>query len=181
MLGFASVLILVIAYFNVTTIIQSLPDSDFKLRLGLLVYKNKIEALIPILNESGYTKIFWIKDREIRAGLISNGKLKWDKSPDLENFINKAKSNGFETMLTSKSRNGNWLFSGYQEVMFLNESRTNIKTLHAEYSYGVKPELELCNNDLIEKQEEGKCYLSLNSNWFIYKYWFTYDSNLTQT
>jgi len=59
------VFLCVVAYFNATKIVQSLPNSDFKLRTGLLVYKNKIEDLIPILNESGYSKIFWVKDREI--------------------------------------------------------------------------------------------------------------------
>jgi len=92
-----------------------------------------------------------------------------------------AKSKGFETMLTSKSKSGNWLFSGYQEVIFLNDSRSNIKNLHVDYSYGVKPDLESCSNELITEHKEGKCHLPLFGKWFIYKYWFTYDSNLPQT
>lgn len=145
------------------------------------MHKSKIENLISILDTTEYTNIFWVKGRELKAGIRTEEGLNWDKTPALKAFINKAEEYNYQNLLTSKNRYGNWLLSGYKEIEFLNGAHTQQKTMTVDYSYGKEPELTLCNSKVIVSSTEGQCYLPLFDKWYIYKYWFTYDMEIEQT
>lgn len=172
---------IIVAYFNADLIVSKLPNSDFKLKATLFLNKSNIETLISILNKTSYTNIFWVKDVQLKAGTRNNNSVVWNQTPQLDEFTQKAISFGYETMLTSKTNKGNWLLSGYKEIVFLNESRSKVKTITVDYLYGGKPEYQTCNDNYIKKSLDGQCYLPISSSWFIYKYWSTYDTESDQT
>ncbi len=172
---------IIVISFNVDWIINELPNSDLKLKVSLFLNKTKVETLISILNKTDYTNIFWIKDVELKAGIRNENSVVWSKTPQLDEFVSKAVSLGYQTMLTSKTTKGNWLLSGYKETLFLNEQRSKVKIITVDYSFGNRPEYQICNNNFINTTLDGQCYLPLSNSWFIYKYWFTYDRESEQT
>ena len=175
------IVIITIACLNANLIIKQLPNSDFKLKVSLAFNKSKIETLFSILDNSEYTNIFWMKNIEFNAGVRTENGIVWDKTPELDTFVSKAESYGYHSLLTSKNKQGNWLLSGYKEIISINESLSKVKTVTIDYSYGQKPKLQTCNSEVIASSFEGQCYLSISNSWFIYKYWFTYDSKSEQT
>lgn len=174
---FGAILLL---YLNRAILVSYLPDNDFKLKVGLFVYRDKMEHLVSILNQSEYSKVFWIRNNQIKAAKLTDNELQWTTTPNLNNFVYVAQTSGFAHMLLSKATNGNWQFIGYKKRYFLNNEYTRVKYLDVEYSFGVAPDANLCSADLIMNSANGKCYLVLNTTWFIYKYWYTLDVNTEQ-
>jgi hypothetical protein len=172
---------LIILLFNKNSVSSELTSTDEKLKTHLLSKSNDFETLLSILSETKYTKILWIKDGPLNAGFKNNENIVWDKTPQLESFINKATELGFGSFLIGKDNNDNWLISTGDEVVLLDDVPTKVKTIKSSYWYGVEPEHTICTSELVNTSFDGTCYIPLLKNWFLYKYWFTYSPPIEKT
>ena len=163
--------------FNSTS--NEIEPTDAELKSHLISKSNDFEVLISILNKTKYSGVFWIKDRILNARSSNNTDAVWDKFPKLDEFVNKAIGFGFGSLLLGEDANGNWTISTGQEVIFLDgapsRGAAKTKTIKKSYWYGNQPKASTCTPEIVEKAFEGKCYISLLPNWFLFKHWFTYE------
>jgi len=175
------IVIFIVLLFNSSLIIELLPDSDFKMRLRHFIHKDKLESLIALADKTEYTHIAWIKDDMLRAGIREGNKINWQESPSLEAFVSKVEAYDYSFVDITKGKSGNWLISGYTEILFLNDSRTKMKNIRTEFSYGLQPQYEQCTSVSVASSINGQCYVSLSDNWFLHRYWISLDTNDDQT
>jgi|GEM_PF-3097980 len=183
-LGFMSninIVIIAIALmcFSFNSTSNEVEPTDEELKSHLISKSNDFEVLISILNKIKYSGVFWIKDGALNARSGNNTNAVWDKSPKLDEFVDKAIEFGFGRLLLGIDANGNWTISTGQEVIFLDgdpsRGTAKTKTIKKSYWYGSQPKASTCTPEIVEESFEGKCYISLLPNWFLFKYWFTYE------
>ena len=159
--------------------------TDKELKVHLLSKSYDFEVLISILNKTEYSSVIWVKDGPLNARSGNNKNAVWDKSPQLDEFVNTAIEFGFESLLIGVDDYGNWSISTGQEVVFLDGDPSmgtaKVKTIKKSFWFGDQPEVSICTLAIVVKSFEGQCYIPLINNWFLYKYWFTYDPAIEQT
>jgi hypothetical protein len=159
--------------------------TDKELKAHLFSKSNDFEVLISILNKTEYSSVLWIKDGPLNARAGNNKNAVWNKSPQLDEFVNTAIGFGFGSLLIGVDDYGNWSISTGQEVVFLDGDPSigtaKVKTIKKSFWLGKQPEVSICTSEIVEKYFEGQCYIPLINNWFLYKYWFTYDPAKEQT
>lgn len=158
--------------------------TDAELKTYLFSQSSNFETLISIVNNTQYTGVIWVKNGPLNARSSINKDAVWNKSPKLDKFVNQAIAFGFERLLIYVDDLKNWNISTGQEVIFLDgdlsKATAKVKTVKKSFWYGDKPEYSICTSELVEKSLEGECYIPLLTNWFLFKYWFTYDLAVEQ-
>jgi len=159
--------------------------TDAELKAHLLSKSSDFETLISILNKTEYSNVLWIENGPLNARVGNNKNAVWDKSPNLDGFVNKAIELGLKSLFLGVDDFGNWKISTGTEVIFLNGDPSRgtavTKTVKKSYWYGAQPKYSICTPQIIGGAVTGACYTPLSTNWFLFKYWYTHDPTIEQT